>query len=73
MEDLVADAQCERQACECAESDLEAADSDRDHDTELRNQRRLLNDKDGALQNAMSEMAQLRGLLSQREGDLQAE
>jgi hypothetical protein len=46
---------------------------DWDHDAELQNQQRLLNDKDGALQNAMNEMAQLQGLLSQREGDLQAE
>ena len=70
IEDLVGEAQRERQIREHAESDLEAAD--REHDAELRNQRRLLNDKDGALQNAKAELARVQGLLFQREGDLQA-
>ena len=70
IEDLVGEAQRERQTREHAESDLEAAD--REHDAELRNQRRLLNDKDGALQNAKAELARVQGLLFQREGDLQA-
>lgn len=70
VEDLVEEVQREREGRERAEADLEAAD--KEHDTELRNQRRILEGKESALQSALNDLARAQSLLSQRESDLQA-
>lgn len=70
VEDLVEEVQRERQARERAESDLDIAD--KEHDAELRRERRSLEAKESALQSALNDLARTQSLLTQREADLQA-
>ncbi|KAG6908460.1 hypothetical protein DXG01_004543 [Tephrocybe rancida] len=70
VEDLVEEVQRERSARERLEADLEAAD--KEHDAEIRCERRTLEGKESALQSALNDLARVQSLLSQRESDLQA-
>lgn len=70
VEELVSQLQSERTAREQAEIDLDAADNE--HDANLRKQQRILEGKESALQNALTDLARTQSLLSQREADLEA-
>ncbi|KAG6896548.1 hypothetical protein C0992_007544 [Termitomyces sp. T32_za158] len=70
IEDLVEETRRERSARERLEADLEAAD--KEHDDAIRKERRTLEAKELALQNASNDLARVQSLLSQRESDLQA-
>ncbi|KAG6844391.1 hypothetical protein H0H87_007203 [Tephrocybe sp. NHM501043] len=70
VEDLVEEAQRERSARERLEADLETAD--KEHDAEIRRERRTLEAKESALQSALNDLARVQSLLSQRESDIQA-
>lgn len=70
VEDLVEEVRKEREARERAEGDL--AKSERDHDAELRRERRTLEAKESALQNALNDLSRAQSLLSQRDTDLAA-
>lgn len=70
VEDLVDEVQREREARERLESDFNKAD--KDHDAEIRRERRNLEAKESALQSALSDLARMQSLLVQRESDLAA-
>ena len=70
VEELVSQLQSERTAREQAENDLDAADNE--HEANLRQQQRILEGKESALQSALSDLARKQSLLSQREADLEA-
>jgi chromosome segregation ATPase len=70
VEDLVAEVRKEREARERAELDLNRAD--KEHDSELRRERRSLEAKESALQSALNDLARTQSLLTQRESDLAA-
>lgn len=70
VEDLVEELEREREARERASSELEAAD--RDHETQIRTERRVLESKESALQSSLNDLTRSQSLLRQREIDLQA-
>ncbi|KAG5645975.1 hypothetical protein DXG03_004767 [Asterophora parasitica] len=70
VEDLVDEVERERKAKERVEADLDAAE--KDHDAEIRRERRTLDGKESALQSALADLARTQSLLSQRESDLTA-
>ncbi|KAI0062162.1 hypothetical protein BV25DRAFT_1886017 [Artomyces pyxidatus] len=70
VEDLVEEVQKEREARERVENDLNKAE--RDFDADLRRERRALDAKESALQNALNDLTRAQALLSQRETDLSA-
>lgn len=70
VEDLVDEVQRERAARERLESDFNKAS--KDHDAELRREKRALEAKESALQSALNDLARTQSLLTQRESDLAA-
>ena len=70
VEELVSQLQSERLVREQVENDLDAADNE--HDAKLRQQQRILEGKESALQSALADLARKQSLLSQREADLEA-
>lgn len=68
--DLVEEVNRERTGRERAEADLEAAD--KEHQADIRLQKRTLESKESALQSALNDLARTQSLLTQREADLQA-
>ncbi|KAG5716254.1 Anucleate primary sterigmata protein B [Termitomyces sp. T112] len=70
IEDLADETQRERSARERLEADIEAAD--KEHEDEIRRERRTLEAKESSLQNALNDLARIQSLLSQRESDIQA-
>ncbi|KAG6901196.1 hypothetical protein C0995_015479 [Termitomyces sp. Mi166 len=70
VEDLVEETRRERSMRERLEADLEAAD--KEHEDEVRREKRTLEAKESALQDALNDLARVQSLLSQRESDLQA-
>lgn len=69
-EDLDAQLREERRLRERAVADLDAAD--REHEEEMRRERRAFEAKESALQSALNDLARTQSLLDQREIDLQA-
>ncbi|KAF8638841.1 hypothetical protein AX17_001899 [Amanita inopinata Kibby_2008] len=70
IEELVRSLESERKRREQVENDLSSAD--RTHELELRQERRAVEAKESALQNALADLARSQLLLSQREEDLEA-
>ncbi|KAA1475865.1 hypothetical protein DENSPDRAFT_842743 [Dentipellis sp. KUC8613] len=70
VQDLVEEVRKERETRERVEGNLDRAE--RQHEADLRRERRTLEAKESALQNALNELARAQALLSQRETDLQA-
>jgi chromosome segregation ATPase len=68
VEDLVAEVHKELEARERAESDLNRAD--KEHDSELRRERRSVEAKESAIQSALNDLAWTQSSLMQRESDL---
>ncbi|KAF9267702.1 hypothetical protein L218DRAFT_919289 [Marasmius fiardii PR-910] len=69
VESLVEELQREREGRERLEADLDVAL--KEHDAELRQERRTLESKESALQSALKDLARTESLLSQRESDLE--
>lgn len=70
VEDLVAELNREREARERLQADFSSAS--KEHDSELRRERRTLEAKEAALQAALNEQARAQALLAQRESDMEA-
>jgi len=70
VEHLVDEVQRERTAREGLDADLESAE--KEHDAALRREKRTLEAKEFALQNALGDLTRAQSLLSQRERDLEA-
>ncbi|KAG6877189.1 hypothetical protein C0993_009506 [Termitomyces sp. T159_Od127] len=70
VEDLLEETRRERSIRERLEADLETAE--KEHEDAARHQRRTLEAKESALQNALNDLARVQSLLSQRDSDLQA-
>lgn len=70
LEDLVTEVKGEHEARESLEREFD--DVERTHKSELRRQRRALEDKDSALHSALDDLSRTQSLLSQRQGDLEA-
>jgi len=70
IEDLVNELQAERRDRQNLEDAIRKAD--KDHEAAIRQQKREVEAKESALQNASNDLARAQSLLSQREADLQA-
>jgi len=70
VQDLVEEVQRERKERERAEADLRA--SNKEHEIELRRERRALEAKDTTFESVSNELARTQSLLTQRESDLDA-
>ncbi|KAK7051013.1 hypothetical protein VNI00_005125 [Paramarasmius palmivorus] len=68
IESLVEELQRERKHREDVEADLDAAE--KEHDAQMRQERRNLDAKESALQSALNDLARAQSLLNQRESDL---
>ncbi|OJA13113.1 hypothetical protein AZE42_11621 [Rhizopogon vesiculosus] len=70
VEDLVNEVKCEQEARESLEREFD--DAEKTHESELRHERRALEDKDSALRSALDDLSRTQSLLSQRESNLEA-
>ena len=70
VENLVEEFDKEREAKQMLEGDLDTAN--KEHESELRRERRAMEAKESALQSTLDDLARAQSLLSQRETDFQA-
>ncbi|KAG2085191.1 uncharacterized protein F5147DRAFT_730688 [Suillus discolor] len=70
IEDLVTQVKREQEARESLEHEFD--DVEKTHESELRRERRALEDKDSALRSTLDDLTHTQSLLSQRQGDLEA-
>ncbi|KAG1862646.1 hypothetical protein F4604DRAFT_1929402 [Suillus subluteus] len=70
IEDLVTEVKREQEARESLEREFDNVE--KTHESELRRERRALEDKDSALRSALDDLSRAQSLLSQRQGDLEA-
>jgi chromosome segregation ATPase len=70
IEDLVTEVKREQEARENLEHELDNVE--KTHESDIRRERRALEDKDSALRSALDDLSRAQSLLSQRQGDLEA-
>jgi chromosome segregation ATPase len=70
VEDLVNEVKREQEARESLEREFD--DAEKTHESELRHERRALEDKESALRSTLDDLSRTQSLLSQRESDLEA-